>query len=91
MVRCKRVGSLLPHLIARRIDLRQVEAQIKFVLVVVGFHVTTQLVEGFVVLLFFQMRQLVYDDHFEKFFRHLLEQAGDADLVFGLELAALHA
>ena len=49
-----------------------------------------ELVEGLVVLLLPQVGQLVHHYHLEEGGVGLLEQGGDADLVLGLELAALY-
>ena len=40
-------------------------------------------------VLLFQVRQFVHRDHLQEFLGHRLEQRGHADLVLGLELAAL--
>ncbi|MNL66039.1 hypothetical protein D3C87_1904500 [compost metagenome] len=55
------------------------------------FHAQAQVVEGLVVVLLFQMRQLVHGDHLQEFGRHGLEQRRHPDLVLGAQLAALHA
>ncbi len=49
-----------------------------------------ELIEALVVILLFDMSQLVRDDHLEKGRVGLLKQGGDADLVLGLELVALY-
>jgi len=43
------------------------------------------------VVAFLHVRELVHDDHAQPGGRHGLEQVRDADLLLGLELAALHA
>ena len=48
-------------------------------------------VERFVVLFLFQVRQLVHHDHPQKGFRRIAKDGRDADLRFGLQLAALYA
>lgn len=42
---------------------REVEAQIELDLPVIWLHVLTELIEGFVVLLFPEVRELVDNDH----------------------------
>lgn len=74
-----------PQLRATGLQVRQVDPQVKFQLVVVGRHVGTQLVEGAVVLALPEVRQLVHRDHGQKGQRRVLEQRRHPDLAFGLE------
>ena len=69
---------------------REPQAQVELELVVVRLHVFAQRIEGTAVFALFQVRELVHDDHAQQIGRRLLEQRGNADLAFGLELATLH-
>jgi len=67
----------------------QIETQIELQLVVVWLHVATELVESPVMIALLEMGQLMDDDHAQELGWHLLEQAGDPDLTFGLDPVAL--
>jgi hypothetical protein len=75
----------------RHIQVRQVHADFKLQLVVVGLHVGAEFVKSLVMLAFFYVGQFVHGDHLQKFRRCVLEQGGDADFTLGFEFAALHA
>ena len=85
-----RLPLRLPEGFPRRLQMRQIQAQVEFVLVVVRFHPQAHVVEGLVVVLLFQVRQLMHRDHLQELGRHRLEQRRHADLVLGAQLAALH-
>ncbi|MNV47749.1 hypothetical protein D3C71_1396260 [compost metagenome] len=70
--------------------MREIQAQIKLVLVVLRLHMGTQLVERLVVVLLSQMGQLMHNDHAQKLVGHLLEHRGDTNLMFGRQPVALH-
>ncbi len=72
-----------PSQLAARFHVRQVHAQIKLVLVVLGLHVGAELVEVFVVLFFLDVGQLVHGDHAQKLVGHFFEQGRHADFAFG--------
>ena len=67
----------------------QVQAGIKFQLMVVGLHMPAQLIKTLVVVFFLQVRQFMHDDHIQQIFRCLLEHGADPDLILTLEFAAL--
>ncbi|MNE70267.1 hypothetical protein D3C80_1660480 [compost metagenome] len=52
---------------------------------------TAQAVEGFVVFFFFQVREFMHHDHFQKRFRRAFKHRRHADFRFGFQLAALNA
>ena len=58
---CSLVGSFL----VAAIEMRQVQPRIELELVVVGFHVLAELVEGFVVAGLFEVGEFVDDDHLQ--------------------------
>ena len=74
-----------------RIQVRQIQPQVELVLVILRFHALAQAIERLVVLFFLQVRQLVHHDHAQEFLGQVAEQRRHADLVLGLEFAALHA
>src|SRR5471032_1943454 len=53
------LSRLAPQALARRVEFREVQAQVELILVIIRFHVGAQLVEGLVVLLLLDVRQLV--------------------------------
>src|SRR5450830_632045 len=55
------------------IKLRQIEAQIKLILMIIRLHISAQLIERLVVLFLFTMCQLVDGDHAQKFNRYFFE------------------
>jgi len=83
-------GRSVPQAKTRHINVRQVQAQVEFVLVIGRLHVAAQLVKGLVVLLFLDVRQFMHGNHAQKFQRRLFEQRADADFMLGLQLASLH-
>ncbi|MNH42718.1 hypothetical protein D3C79_1044710 [compost metagenome] len=58
---------------------------------VIRLHMAAQAVEGFVVILLFQMRQFMYHDHAQERLRRQLEYRRHADFCLGLQLATLYA
>jgi len=73
-----------------QVEAGQVDAQVELQLIVVRFHVFTELVKGLVVILFFQVSQFMHHDHAQKFHRCSFENTANADLVFRFQLTALH-
>ena len=66
------IGRIVFHMVTlnslwvkfpKQFELGQVEAQIEFQLMIVGFHMGAQFVKGLVVLLFLEVRQFVNHDH----------------------------
>ena len=54
-----RLALRFPQRRARRLQVRQVQAQVEFVLMVVRFHPQAHVVEGLVMVLFLQVRGLI--------------------------------
>jgi hypothetical protein len=80
-----------PQARACDIEVCQIQAYLKFKLVVVGRHIGAKLVKSFVVFALFAVGKFMNRDHLQKFGRCVLEHRGDADLALGFELVALHA
>src|SRR5690606_34041670 len=62
-----------PQSLTHQINMRQIQPQIKFELMVIRLHMLAQLVERLVVFFLFQMRQFMHDDHPQELDRHVLE------------------
>lgn len=86
---CVDIGGR-PKRLASRFEIDEVSPQVKFQLVIIWLHMPAQLIEGFAVLVFLDVRKFVNNDHTQKFKRHLLEQFRYADLTLGSEFCALY-
>src|SRR5450830_2122517 len=80
-----------PQTRPRRVQMGQIDPQLKLQLVVAWLHVAAQLVKGLVMGALLEVRQLMHADHGEELGRCVLEQGSDADFAFGFEFVALHA
>lgn len=69
----------------------QVNANLKFELVVGRLHVGAKLVEGFVVTAFAQVGEFMDDDHFEKLDGGVFKQAGDTQFTLAFQTRTLYA
>ncbi len=59
---------------AVQVKLGEIQAQVELQLVIVGFHVFTQLIKGFIVVALFKVCQFMHHNHAQKFLRHLFKQ-----------------
>jgi hypothetical protein len=59
--------------------------------VVVGFYVATELVESFIVFMFFKVGEFMDDYHAQEFGGGVFKHSGDADLVFAFKFATVSA
>lgn len=54
--------------------MRQVQSQIKFILVVLRLHVGTQFIECLVVFFLLKVRQFVHHDHLQELDRNMFKE-----------------
>ena len=80
-----------PQTFPRSFQMGQVNANLKFELVVGWLHVGAKLVEGFVMAAFAQVGEFMDDDHFEKLDGGVFKQTGDTQLAFAFQARALYA
>ena len=77
-----RIADSFPQRLTACLQMAEVGPQIKFQLVIVGFHVLAELVERLVVVAFLEMCEFVYYHHAQELGWHFPENIGYENLAF---------